>query len=613
MFGQLVVGRVYKVAVADTVVKKTPILARNVETEIARLTAAGEQVAKELAVLTEEDSGIAADILQAYILMVGDEHLIPVANQQIRDTLCCAEWALDVTVQQLVSRFDAMTDSYFRERKMDVLAVGKFVQKKLSKASETILLTEGNLGRAAQLFSDTEGTTEPGVVVVAKDISPGELVQLISHKPAGLLLDTGGSTSHVALVAQAYRIPTVVGLQTCWEQTSSQDKILFDATTGDVFIRPTADRLQNYKQKKEDTKDSVGALSSAENRSVGDFVSSKVVLPQGGRLQFFVNVGSGEEIKQAGGNIGVGLYRTEYWWAGRAVSPNSVNQLTEDEMFVFAQRALQLAGRQGVVFRTLDMGPDKFNDKFNEKSADPLLSTREGSLRLHSLGLRSLRLCFTPQVLPVFRWQLSAILRAVEDSFSTSLAKGKAKLMFPMVCDVDELRQAKHIFFDVAQQIGLSDVASQIPVGAMIEVPSAVFVAKELAAEADFLSLGTNDLTQYLLAADRGDPQVAAWYNPLHPALLRAVHAVVMAAADGNTPLTVCGQMAGTQRGALALVALGVRGLSMALPSVAAVYETITSMKSASAKGDWERLRYQLLAAQTSAEINGAIDSLFAQ
>lgn len=507
--------------------------------EIRRLEQAVALCDVQLAKLKEnfQQTGSLASnvgIVDAYRLILHDEHLLEPTRARILEEGMNAEWALHKTMEDIKKRFDAITVEYFRERRNDVGFVG-----------EQILYNLLGQEVSSPLIPPDQA------IVIAYELLPTDLIHLRQGHVVAVVTATGGRTSHMVILARAFGLPVVVGLGKAVEQINNEDWLIVNGTQGQVCINPTQEeKLLVEKQ----TKTSQTSLVPRESHPAKTKDAREVPL--------LANVELPQDIDMAlqQGVQGVGLYRTEFLFLDRIYDP------TEEEHFLHAKEVLQKMGSRPVTFRTFDLGTDKL---------PPFLLNRLGMLPFSAeinpaLGLRSLRLCFQEKTL--FKTQLRGILRAS--------VYGNARLMFPMVSGVSELRKAKEILQECQEELDNRNLPFQrnLPVGIMIEMPSAVMVADHLAKEADFFSIGTNDLVQYTLALDRSNEQVEWLYQPLHPSIVRMIKHTIDCAHAAGKKVALCGEMAGSSLYSALLIGLGIDELSMSttsLPNVRKVIEQL--------------------------------------
>lgn len=494
-------------------------------------------------------------ILDTHLLILDDEMLIQQTEEQIRRQFN-AESALTKVLDQLRILFNDIEDEYLRERRSDVDAVGERLIRILTGVSERSL---GKIGTKS--------------LVVAHDLSPAETMQMDRSKILGFITDKGGRTSHTAILARSLDIPAVVGLESVTSLAVDQMPVIIDGSTGVVILNPSERTFKEYlarKQKYEFLEEELEAY-----RDLPAVTADQVKIT----LRANLEMESEFQLAQKHAAEGVGLYRTEFLFLGRSEPP------TEEEQYEAYCRILTEAGEESVTIRTLDIGGDKFIPELNlEDEANP------------AMGLRAIRFSLREESL--FRTQLRAILRAS--------SCGRVRLLFPMITGVAEVRACRSILNDVQRDLDREGIAydANISVGIMIETPAAVIISHLLAQEVDFFSIGTNDLIQYTLAVDRGNEFVAYLYDPLHPAVLRALKVVCDAANAAQIPVCICGEMAGEPLYAMALAGLGLNELSMnpaCIPRVKRVLRQVT-------KAEGEALVAKLLALPVSKDVTNMID-----
>jgi phosphotransferase system enzyme I (PtsI) len=512
-----------------------------VETEIIRLRCALENVCRELT----ENQGQAEErlgkqygaIFEAHLLMARDPKLIEEIEAKIRKRRYSPEFAASHVLRRYAKKLREVSNSYLRERASDIHDLEKNLLRHL-------------LGEQREELSHL---TMP-VVVLAHDLTPSETSSLNRQFVQGFATEAGGPTSHTAILAGALEIPAVVGIGTFLTNVSGGEIVIIDGDHGDVIINPDAETLAEYQQ------------SQSRSRSVSERLRSlgtqRSVTQDGVHIPVYGNIEFPEELTHCRdrGAEGIGLYRTEFLYLGHS------RDRTEEDHYSAYRQVVEAYPHAPVVIRTLDLGADKIPNRLRayfDGEPNP------------ELGLRSIRLSLSDPKL--FKTQMRAVLRAA------ALASN-VKVMFPLISSLAELRQAKMILRDVCEDLAEEGATfrGDIPVGMMVEVPAAALMADAFVREVDFFSIGTNDLIQYTLAADRGNPAVARYYNAADPAVLRIIQMVVRAArADQQRqiPVTVCGQMSSDPKFVLVLLGLGVRELSVtpqAIPQVKAVIRSIS-------------------------------------
>lgn len=493
------------------------------ETELARLEAAIAESDRQLRELKARVEAVQGDehalILEAHRLMLHDPDFAGEIRRMITEERFNAEWAVRRSARKIRSAFGRIGDEYFRERKQDVDFVADRITRNL-------------MGERV----DAEPADVPdGTILVARDLSPADAALLLQPgRILGLVTDRGAKTSHTAIVAHARGIPAVVGLVRASELVATGEEVALDGDSGVVVVRPTEEHRRRFRRARR-------RYAQVEERLAAERLLPSITR-DGHELRLQANIEFEEEVRvvEEAGAAGIGLYRTEFLYLGRRTLP------TEEEHFEAYRAVLTAMQGKPVTIRTLDVGGDKM----------PL----EGRVRQHepnpALGLRAIRYC--ARYPEVFRSQLRALLRAS--------VYGNLRIMFPMVSGLTELREAKAAVAQARAELEAEGVpvAEEVPVGVMIELPSAALMADRLAAEADFLSVGTNDLIQYALAIDRQNREVAYLYRPLHLSILRMLQFIVEAAHARGRRVSICGEMAGEPHYVLVLLGLGVDELSSA-------------------------------------------------
>jgi len=467
-------------------------------------------------------------ILEAHRLMLHDPMFVDEVKRLIATDRINAEWAVRRVSRKIKHMFDNIPDEYFRERRADLDFVADRIVRNL-------------MGQVV----DVEVEIPADAVVVAHDLSPADAAVMIKDaRVSGFVTDLGGHTSHTAIVARAREVPAVVGAGRASEQISPGDLIALDGGRGLVLVNPSQDQLSLFAETLRHQKEiEVEALQTRDLPAVST---------DGYRIKLNGNMEFAEEIPSLleHGAEGIGLYRTEFLFLDRQTPPS------EEEQYRCYRSVLEAMKGRPVTIRTLDLGGDKVpGSKKHEREPNP------------ALGLRAIRYCLHNREL--FRVQLRALLRAS--------AHGNLKTMFPLICGMSELREARSELEACRSELGRAGVpiGPRFPVGIMVETPSAVQIADRLAQEADFFSIGTNDLIQYTLAIDRQNREVAYLYKPLHLSVLRMIQYVVAAAKGANIPVAICGEMGGDPVYALMMMALGFDELSMTAGQIPAVKQII--------------------------------------
>jgi phosphotransferase system enzyme I (PtsI) len=510
-------------------VPRRQILAESVDAEIARLEramlAARQEIEKVRDALPSDAGPDHRLLLEAQIMMHSDALLLSSAAAAITDERINAEWALRRAVDAMRAKLDAAPEAYFRERADDVAHVGEHILRVLTGVS-----------RALPAF--TEDT-----ILVASDLSPAEAAQLHTGVRA-LVTDTGSANSHTAILARALQVPAVVGVSDVTRLVGPGDIVIVDALRGEVVLRPDAEEQARARARAERFLAFKGRLRESERRAIETVDGVRVSIMANVELELDVSTARRE------GADGIGLYRTEFLYLDRNEAPS------EAEQAALYTRVVRRNAPKPVVFRTFDLGADKLP-----------LGMRKGPNP--ELGIRGLRVAWErPELLVT---QLRALLRA-------SVA-GNLQVMFPMVSGVEDLRRARVLLSRARDDLDAEGAPyGPLAVGSMLEIPSAVLMADRLADECDFFSIGTNDLTQYTMAVDRGDPRVAHLARSLDPAILRLLDHALKVAKERDKPISVCGDLAADPVATPVLIGLGFQSLSMSMAAIPLLREIVTRL-----------------------------------
>jgi phosphotransferase system enzyme I (PtsI) len=508
----------------------------HVDQEVAAFNAAVETVRADVRrdrdVVSDRASPDEAAIFDAHLLMLDDPALVGEIARHIRDDLLPASAATQAVASELVEAFNALDDEYLRARAADIRDV-----------AGRILLA---------LNSDSAPVSEYGdhTIIVADELFPSDTSRLDLDRVVGFVTERGSRTAHIAILARALDIALVVGVPEALENLENGETIIVDGDAGVVTVAPTSDEIVNAKQIEADQ------LAQRLRRTETSTVPAVTI--DGTKITLLANIGTVAEAHAAreNGSEGVGLFRTEFLYGGRDTPPD------EDEQVAQYRAVAEIFAPDPVVIRTLDAGGDKPVPGVTVPGLEDEMNP--------FLGLRGLRLSLAMP--DVFMTQLRAILRAS--------VFGNVWVMFPMVTDLAELRQARSFLNRAAQQLKEQAIEhlGDVPVGMMVEVPGAAIIADLFAPEVNFFSIGTNDLTQYTLAADRTNASITERYDALHPAVLRLIRGVVSAGNAHGRHVAVCGELAGDPGAIPTLVGLGVRELSMTGTSIPGAKDTIRTM-----------------------------------
>ncbi|ANE46128.1 phosphoenolpyruvate-protein phosphotransferase [Paenibacillus swuensis] len=555
----IAIAKAYRLDHPDLTVKQTTIT--DPAAEISRFDAAVAQSKLELEAIkarTEAELGAdKAEIFASHLLVLEDPEFVDEAKNAIENDKVNAEYALQEVSNMTVDFFLNMDSDYMKERAADI--------RDVTKRLLTHLMGIGTMDL---------GSISEEVVLIAEDLTPSDTAQLNRDFVKGFATDIGGRTSHSAIMARSMEIPAVVGAKSVTANIVSGVMVVVDGLTGEIVVDPSADELRAYEAKRDGY-----AAQKAEWLKVKDEPS---VSADGHAVELAANIGTPQDVAGvvANGGEAVGLYRTEFLYMGRDSMP------TEEEQFDAYRTVLENMGGKPVVVRTLDIGGDKELPYLDlPKEMNPFL------------GFRAIRLCLEKQ--DIFRTQLRALLRA--SSF------GNLKIMFPMIATLGEFREAKAILLEEKEKLVASGttVAEKIELGIMVEIPSTAMLADRFAKEADFFSIGTNDLIQYTMAADRMNEQVSYLYQPFNPAILRMVKRVIDAAHAEGKWAGMCGEMAGDLTAIPLLLGLGLDEFSMSATSILPARTLIRKLS----KADCEAVANEALDMDTAEDVVALIQS----
>ncbi|HKA31712.1 MAG TPA: phosphoenolpyruvate--protein phosphotransferase [Candidatus Binatia bacterium] len=509
--------------------------ARNPKREIERFRAAVERGMEQLQNIKQRMSALISKeegaVFDAHRLILGDPVLIEQIESRIRKERCIAEYAVSSVFAEHLSSFSRIEDEYLRERAADVKDVAQRLLESLSGLSEERLVLP------------------PNSILVAEDLLPADLSLIEGDHFRGIVLATGGVTSHASILAKSFEIPSVVAVEGLLENVRDGDSLIVDGNSGVVYINPSQEVVREY--------DRLEREYLALNKELGGLRELPAETRDSHRVLLHANVGMLSDIAfaQLHGAQGIGLYRTEIQFLAHRDFPS------EEEQFTIYRRVVEGFNGKPVTIRTLDIGADKY----------PAYVRRGTAEQNPFLGWRSIRVSL--EMPEIFKTQLRAILRAG--------AYGFVRMLIPMVTSLEEILQVKEILAEVREELEreAAPFDRQMELGIMVEVPSIVHQVSRIVREVDFLSIGTNDLIQYILAVDRGNHKVAALYEPLHPAVLSALMNVIEGAKKQGKRVGMCGEMAGDPLCTILLLGMGLEEFSMGslfLPVVKKIVRTVT-------------------------------------
>lgn len=516
-------------------VKKEKIDSSKVNLEIKRLEKAISKSRTEIIALRKEAlSSVGRDlsqVLDAQLMILEDSHFMDKVKQTVIARLQNVEYVYQQEVNKTIRALDKSKDVYIREMISDINAVTARLLHNLSGIEDI-----------------KQRRYSAPVIAFAPFFTPAEIMNMRKSNVVGFVAESGGPTSHMALFAGALAIPAVVGVEGCLVKVKARQKVCLDGGKGSVIISPSINEWRSFKKR-------IDSLKRQEKKrfvALGDIPSET---RDGRKVQVTANleIPTEYDAQLSGENVGVGLYRTEFLYLSSTKFPD------EEQQFETYKKIAQQFSPQPVTLRTFDLGGDKFTEHFEDDGeANP------------ALGWRAIR--FSLDVPRIFRTQLRAMLRAS--------AFGNIRIMFPMISSVEQIVRAKRILASAKIELARHKVPfdNKVPVGIMIEIPSAVIMAHRLALEVDFFSIGTNDLTQYTLAVDRGNSKVAKWYREHHPAVLRLIDEAVRAGHECNIPVALCGEIAGDPKATRMLVGFGIDALSTNPGSIRAVKDIISQI-----------------------------------
>lgn len=544
----------------DIVINRKKISADQVEQEVSRFLAGRAKASEQLeAIKTKAGETFGEEkeaIFEGHIMLLEDEELEQEIIALIKDDLASADAAAYTVIEGQAKALEELDDEYLKERAADVRDIGK-------------RLLQNILGMPIVDL----GSIQDEVILVATDLTPSETAQLNLDKVLGFITDLGGRTSHTSIMARSLELPAIVGTSDVTKQVKNDDYLILDAVNNKIYVNPTADVIDQ--------------LKAAQNQYItekNDLAKLKdlpAITLDGHQVEVCANIGTVRDVAGAerNGAEGVGLYRTEFLFMDRDSLP------TEDEQFQAYKAVAEAMGSQAVIVRTMDIGGDKDLPYMNlPKEENPFL------------GWRAIRIAMDRR--EILHAQLRAILRAS--------AFGKLRIMFPMIISVEEVRDLKGEIETLKAQLREEGKAfdESIEVGVMVETPAAAVIARHLAKEVDFFSIGTNDLTQYTLAVDRGNELISHLYNPMSPSVLSLIKQVIDASHAEGKWTGMCGELAGDERATLLLLGMGLDEFSMSAISIPRIKKIIRNTNFEDVKA----LAAQALAQPTAQDLMNCVN-----
>ncbi|VWX36157.1 phosphoenolpyruvate--protein phosphotransferase [Exiguobacterium oxidotolerans] len=563
------IGASAGIAIAKAFVMETPVFdipnnkIEDSAAEKERFQAAIAQSKGELEIIREntlkELGADKAEIFSAHLLILEDPEIVSQVNAKIDEDKTNAAQALDEVAQMMVTIFESMDNEYMRERAADVRDV-----------------TKRTMAHLLGITFVTPAQINEEVIIIAEDLTPSDTAQLNRKYAKGFATNIGGRTSHSAIMSRSLEIPAVVGTKVVLTEVKHGDFLILDGAEGDVIVNPSSEQIAEYEEKR--------SAYIAQKEEWKKLKNEKTVTADGHHVELAANIGTPNDVKGVleNGAEAVGLYRTEFLYMDAETFP------TEDEQFTAYKTVLESMGDKKVVIRTLDIGGDKelsYLDLPHEMNP--------------FLGYRAIRLCLDQTDL--FRTQLRALLRAS--------AYGKLAVMFPMIATLEEFRDAKALLLEEKANLqgeGVT-VSDDIEVGMMVEIPATAVMAKQFAKEVDFFSVGTNDLIQYTMAADRMNEKVSYLYQPFNPAILNLLNNVITEAHKAGKWVGMCGEMAGEELALPILLGLGLDEFSMSASSVLRARSLMTRLN----KTECEAIVDQVLDMDTAEDVVNFLSTTF--
>ncbi|WP_338884972.1 phosphoenolpyruvate-protein phosphotransferase PtsI [Xenorhabdus sp. TH1] len=543
------------------IINHKKIIPEQVEQEISRFKQGRDKSSAQLEIIretAEKNLGAEkAEIFEGHIMLLEDEELEQEIITLIKKNQLTADAAVHSVIEDQANALEELDDEYLKERAADVRDIGKRLLKNILDMPIIDL-----------------GSIEEEVILVASDLTPSETAQLNLDKVLGFITDLGGRTSHTSIMARSLELPAIVGTTNATRQIQNGSYLILDAVNNHIYVNPSNTEIEKLKTAKSEY--------LTEKTELAKLKDLPAITLDGHQVEVCANIGTVRDIAGAerNGAEGIGLYRTEFLFMDRDSLP------TEDEQFKAYKAVAEAVGNQAVIIRTMDIGGDKDLPYMNlPKEENPFL------------GWRAIRICLDRK--EILHSQLRAILRAS--------AFGNLRIMFPMIISVEEIRELKAEIALLKEQLRNENKAfdESIEVGIMVETPAAATIAHHLAKEVDFFSIGTNDLTQYTLAVDRGNELISHLYNPMSPAVLSLIKQVIDASHAEGKWTGMCGELAGDERATLLLLGMGLDEFSMSAISIPRIKKIIRNTNYDDAKA----LAEQALTQPTAKELMDLVDT----
>ncbi|MBF1995549.1 phosphoenolpyruvate-protein phosphotransferase PtsI [Serratia symbiotica] len=544
----------------EIVINRKKISTDHVEQEVSRFLSGRAKASEQLAVIKAKAGETFGEekeaIFEGHIMLLEDEELEQEIIALIKDEHVTADAAVYTVIESQAHALEELDDEYLKERAADVRDIGKRLLRNMLSMPIVDL-----------------STIQDEVILVATDLTPSETAQLNLKKVLGFITDLGGRTSHTSIMARSLELPAIVGTSDVTKQVKTGDYLILDAINNKIYVNPTAEVIDQLK--------TAQSQYITEKNDLAKLKDLPAITLDGHQVEVCANIGTVRDVASAerNGAEGIGLYRTEFLFMDRDTLP------TEDEQFQAYKAVAEAMGSQAVIIRTMDIGGDKDLPYMNlPKEENPFL------------GWRAIRIAMDRR--EILHAQLRAILRAS--------AFGKLRIMFPMIISVEEVRDLKDEIDKLKAQLREEGKAfdEAIEVGVMVETPAAASIAHHLAKEVDFFSIGTNDLTQYTLAVDRGNEMISHLYNPLSPSVLGLIKQVIDASHAEGKWTGMCGELAGDERATLLLLGMGLDEFSMSAISIPRIKKIIRNTNFT----DVQALAAQVLAQPTAQDLMNCVN-----